>query len=398
MKKFKYPAVTVNSPDGCDMWLYDVVWCRSHGDSEIEAKDKLDVAFAYMYDFFSNVLRIKMPVASVVSAVLADDREQISEIVFTVADAESETIRYQGFVSAVDSFRKCTGVFKDTGNNKLSSQICRPSDMPKFEQWLKALEPNQFSSIVAPPRYQHRKWWEFCYIVQVLHERGMLMEGKRGLGFAVGKEPLPALFASMGATVVATDIDISTDTAKGWFSGGMNTGNDVSALHYPGICDAQTFGENVSFRPADMNNIGDDLNGFDFCWSSCAFEHLGSINNGEQFLYNMVRTLKPGGIAVHTTEINISSNGRTVETGNSVIFRKRDFEKFASNLGNMGCEVEPLDFRLDGTDLDNVIDFPPYDSVSDMLKLFNFNQLPHFKLVIGGYVSTSFGIIIRKKN
>ena len=52
----------------------------------------------------------------------------------------------------------------------------------------------------------HRKIWEFCFIAQALDERGMLARGRRGLGFAVGTEPLPAMFASRGCAIVATDL------------------------------------------------------------------------------------------------------------------------------------------------------------------------------------------------
>jgi cyclopropane fatty-acyl-phospholipid synthase-like methyltransferase len=34
------------------------------------------------------------------------------------------------------------------------------------------------------------------------------------------------------------------------------------------------------FRRADMNAMPDTLGQFDFVWSACAFEHLGSIRQG----------------------------------------------------------------------------------------------------------------------
>jgi len=395
MKQYKFPVVSTISNFGVDMWLYDIVWCRSHGNDVKEAKTGLEVAFSDMYEFFTNVLHIDVPIATDASYVLNDDGELVEEMVFTVPDTECEMARNNGFISALNNFRLKVGVYegKSISNNKFCSQICRPSDMSKFIKWLKLIEPKYLDNSL---KFQHRKWWEFCFITQVLHERGLLGEGKRGLGFAVGREPLPALFAALGTTIVATDIDISTQTAKHWYDTGKNAGNNVDSLYYPNICDEERFLKNVSFRSADMNCISGDLNNFDFCWSSCAFEHLGSIGHGEQFLYNMIRTLKPGGVAVHTTEINITSNGRTVERGGSVIFRKCDFERFAENLENMGCEVEPLDFRLDGTVTDEIIDFPPYDNCQNGWPLAEYNQMPHFKLIIGGYVSTSFGIIIKK--
>ena len=54
------------------------------------------------------------------------------------------------------------------------------------------------------PRW-HRKLWEYVMICQALWERGMLRAGRRGCGFGVGQEPLPALFASLGCEVLAAD-------------------------------------------------------------------------------------------------------------------------------------------------------------------------------------------------
>jgi hypothetical protein len=39
----------------------------------------------------------------------------------------------------------------------------------------------------------HRKLWEWCAIAQVLEERGMLTADRKGIGFAVGQEPLASL-------------------------------------------------------------------------------------------------------------------------------------------------------------------------------------------------------------
>lgn len=38
----------------------------------------------------------------------------------------------------------------------------------------------------------HRKQWEYVFICKALHERGLLAPGRRGIGFGVGSEPLPA--------------------------------------------------------------------------------------------------------------------------------------------------------------------------------------------------------------
>jgi hypothetical protein len=52
----------------------------------------------------------------------------------------------------------------------------------------------------------HRKVWEDAWVVQMLWEAGMLTPGRRGLGFAVGQEQLPALLAARGLDITATDL------------------------------------------------------------------------------------------------------------------------------------------------------------------------------------------------
>jgi len=44
-----------------------------------------------------------------------------------------------------------------------------------------------------------------------------------------------------------------------------------------------------------MNEIPRSFdNQYDYCWSVCAFEHLGSIQKGLDFVKNAMNVLKPG--------------------------------------------------------------------------------------------------------
>ena len=134
-----------------------------------------------------------------------------------------------------------------------------------------------------------------------------------------------------------------------------------------------------------MNNIEPDLVDFDFNWSSCCFEHLGSIEAGLQFVVNAVeKTLRVGGIAVHTTEYNLSSNDATVESGDTVIFRNRDILELVNRLRDRGHIVQPLVVAPNSHHLDFHIDMPPY--------LHN----PHLKLLLWSHVATSAGIVVRR--
>ena len=81
------------------------------------------------------------------------------------------------------------------------------------------------------------------------------------------------------------------------------------------ICPEDEFRRLVDFRYCDMNNISSDLHEFDFCWSCCALEHLGSLSAGLRFIERSLDTLRPGGWAVHTTEFNLFSDAAQLRGG-----------------------------------------------------------------------------------
>jgi len=230
----------------------------------------------------------------------------------------------------------------------------------------------------------HRKQWEFVYILQALQIHGKLQPGMRGLGFGCGKEPLAAVMAKRGCEVVATDLDAAAVVGKGWAESGQHA-SQLEDLNARGICEPEQFRSLVSFRAQNMNEISPDLTGFDFVWSSCAFEHVGSIARGLQFVMNAMRCLKPGGIAVHTTEFNLTSNFTTLETPDLVIFRKHDIEHLVRQLERSGHEVQPLNLNPGSGELDRHVDLPPY------------KQEPHLRLMLDRYVTTSIGLIVRAK-
>src|SRR5208337_3088041 len=109
--------------------------------------------------------------------------------------------------------------------------------------------------------------------------------------------------------------------------------------------DRETFDRLVTFRPADMRTLkGLVPNSFDFLWSSCAFEHLGTLQRGLDFVVASMDLLRPGGIAVHTTEYNISSNTDTLTEGAAVIYRRCDIEELDRRLRLKSCGCELVDF------------------------------------------------------
>jgi len=258
----------------------------------------------------------------------------------------------------------------------LKSRICTQEQLESkpFQDW--------GEHIGEARGHLHRKIWEWCFITQALYERKLLQPGVSGLGFAVGTEPLASLFCSLGASICATDIFTDFAEERGWVGTNQHA-SGVDSLNSRKLCSDELFNKNCTFRHVDMNNIPIDLSDFDFIWSSCALEHLGSLSHGEEFIYNAMKCLKPGGFAVHTTEYNFSSNGRTVFYGDTVLYRHRDIEKIIRNLQKEGHSID-MDFTAGSLPSDTFIDLPPY------------KHNPHLKLQLGEYVITSIGLIIQK--
>ena len=256
--------------------------------------------------------------------------------------------------------------------DRLNSCLCTEAQLrsPAFRYWIDQ---------TGEPFKMHRKLWEYGYLMQGLYERGCLDSGKRGLGFAVGEEPMPQLFADLGCEIVATDLHGDDSRAQVW----RETGQHFSTVADEGEV-RKTGNGSVLYRHVDMNQIPEDLTGFDFTWSTCSFEHCGSIRLGQEFIWNQMRCLKPGGVAVHTTEFNLTSNKSTVSEGSTVIFRRSDIEEIVRGLVAEGHHVEPISLDPGTGEFDEHIDWPPFSSDQ------------HLRLVLRRYAATSIGLIIRK--
>jgi len=234
------------------------------------------------------------------------------------------------------------------------------------------------------PRF-HRKQWEYVYILQGLAQSGVLREGARGLGFGVGREPLPAVLARGGCRLLATDMERVSPQAERWRST-RQLAVSREELNDRRLCDPERFRERVSFRNVDMNRIDADLRtgGFDFLWACWALEHTGSLGSAARFVRESLVCLKPGGVAVHTTEYNVSSDRTTLESGETVFFRRRDVEALAASLRRLGHGIEFNPHPGNGP-LDRTYDVRPWKGD------------PHLKILSRRrYIVTSLGLTIRR--
>jgi len=102
------------------------------------------------------------------------------------------------------------------------------------------------------------------------------------------------------------------------------------------------------------------------------------------FVVAQMACLRPGGVAVHTTEYLVSSNDATVQAGGTVFYRRRDIEELVARLRRAGHDVD-MDYSLGSTPDDVHVDVPPYTDV-------------HLRTELAGYVTTSLALIVTKGN
>ncbi|XRB07674.1 methyltransferase [Pycnococcus provasolii] len=231
----------------------------------------------------------------------------------------------------------------------------------------------------------HRKDWELGWIMKVLHDNNVLRAGKKGIVFAAGVEPLPSYVASYGAEILCTD-----HPGSGW---GLNqNARSLDSLFYPELVQRDEFFRLARFMPVDMNKL-EVLQGetFDFIWSTCSIEHVGSIDLGIEFVRRSSMLLKPGGVAVHTVEFNLGSNDATVKTGQTAIWRKQDVEKMIRMIEDEGLEIAGEPCYAVGTD---TLDLQP-DLCSTRCPTHP-NHTDVIKIMLAGYPVTSLGFVVTR--
>lgn len=280
--------------------------------------------------------------------------------------------RWRGWHSARSLLESCDPE-PELGAVKSQAVTHRQCTDPIYVRWCEVIRER--------PRL-HRKQWEFVYVLRALEQHGCLDGERRGLGFGVGREPVVAALAASGCRILATDLSPDDSAVVRWRASG-EYGGEKAVLNERGICPPELFNERVEFAYVDMRRVAMVPGRFDFLWSSCACEHLGSLDAGLDFIRASLELLRPGGIAVHTTEYNVSSDLRTVEDGPVVLYRRRDLQALAQELRTAGHAIE-LNFQTGNDPEDRLVDLPPFDGEC------------HLKLLHTRFATTSFGLLIRK--
>ena len=232
------------------------------------------------------------------------------------------------------------------------------------------------------PSFNRKKWEWFLGLQNAFAHFGGDFDGKRAIGFGVGLEPIPDLLAKIGFEVLATDYREGQE-AHLWADTEQLSATLLD-LNSRSIASPELFSERVTYRDVDMNNIPDDLTGaFDFVFSFCSLGHIGGYHNGLNFVRESTRLLKPGGLAVHTTELDLSTRLDILESPALSLYRAEDLQSLVEDLVRDGFDLPEHSFTLGPGAAEQWVDREPWSQI-------------HLRLDVLGHDVVPFGIVVKK--
>jgi SAM-dependent methyltransferase len=236
------------------------------------------------------------------------------------------------------------------------NKVCRVADA-RHAQWRAGYRDLGFPSDMAT---FHRKIWEFNQTLYGLRTLRRLAPDAVALGIGCGHEELMYFLANRVARVVATDL------YQGEYIGGES---DADVLEHPAKYAPFNYRQD-HLEVRRMNGLSLDAaeSTFDFAFCLSSIEHFGSINDKHKALCEMFRVLKPGGVAVVTTEVVLNRLGRGRQ-----YFAASQLMRL---VGDAGFTLDqPLDLRIEREYAESPLALPMDTFTTPHVVLRNFHTI-----------------------
>ncbi|ABA57261.1 hypothetical protein Noc_0748 [Nitrosococcus oceani ATCC 19707] len=227
----------------------------------------------------------------------------------------------------------------------------------------------------------HRKQWEFAMLFLALSEEKILHEDAIGIVFGAGAERLLFSICEKVKKLIATDL---YSASSNWI--GARTSNPKQFIldHAPFPIDT----DRLDAAYMDMRSIEYPNDTFDFCYSSCAFEHIAEDDAGFlEHLLEVNRTLKEGGVYAMTTELTY--NDETVRIPNNHLF---EINHLLGLIQSSGLHAKPV---FNAKLSENMLN-EPMPSPEDFGFNYGKHWIPHVTLLRHGRIFTSCMLILKK--
>ena len=169
---------------------------------------------------------------------------------------------------------------------------------------------------------------------------------------------------------------------------------------HPDLIDGERFDRHVEVSNVDARLLDDPtLRGFDIVWSCSLVNQMNSQHDAADIIFNAMDTLRPGGVAVHTTEFAFAED-RPEPYAGALTFPRSFFERVADGLAGRGHQVGPVSFDLGAHPLDGYVDMPPFvveGSDAFASQWCEGLGAPHLKVLSGDVLATSFVLVAKAR-
>jgi SAM-dependent methyltransferase len=258
------------------------------------------------------------------------------------------------------------------GPNRFARRLCKVCDETDWvdEDWLGLLDA---LGVGEMRERKHRKGWEWAQGTYALGQFGVLRDDAVGLGVGAGAEQVLFYLANRVGMVYATDIYGSGEFAGETAFADMLTHPERYAR--------------VPFRPDHLTVLQMDgrkldfaSNTFDFAFSFSSIEHFGGHEASGAAVREIGRVLKPGGVAVLTTELILNNKPH------GDYFLPKDLHRYC--VLDSGLElIEDIDYTISPRTISHALDCrrPSYRSAA-----------PHIVLRFRDIAWTSICLVLEK--
>lgn len=263
-----------------------------------------------------------------------------------------------------------------------TSKICDAADW--FDSELQEVIENELQESAR----LHRKQWEFAMIFLTLKKLGLLKSDKMGLSLGGGNERVLYSIARHIKKLVVTDL---YDDHTSWDCARTSDPNEFIRTSKPFPIDD----EKIQALRMDMRYLDFDDSSFDFCYSSCAIEHIGEDKDFIQHFNEVNRVLKNGGIYVLTTELQFGE--QIIPDSNNYVFTRKYLSELISEsnlepVSDVNVELSRNEINYPfPSNIENVA-FNGENSISEKI----FSHFPHTILLRGNLPFTSVLLILKK--
>jgi len=264
------------------------------------------------------------------------------------------------------------------------SKICDAADW--FDPEIKEVIENELQESAR----LHRKQWEFAMIFLTLQKLGLLKPDKTGLSLGGGNERVLYSIAKHINKLIVTDL---YDDKTSWDCARTTDPTEFIIASKPFPIED----EKIQAMRMDMRYLDFDDNSFDFCYSSCAIEHIGEDKDFIQHFNEVNRVLKEGGIYVLTTELQFGDE--TIRDQNNYIFSRKHIANLISESDldfiydvNVGLSENEINHPFPS----NIINTAFHRDNSINQKLLKY--FPHLVLLRGDVPFTSVLLVLKKSD